>query len=53
MRCATSSENTTGHAFVRDEGIESTGQDFAIIQDMSLYISAGVTIDNDVSLWSE
>ena len=49
-RCATSTENTAGHAFIRDVGIESTGEDFAIIQDMSMYTAAGVTVDNDVSL---
>ena len=52
-RCATSSENTAGHAFIRDVGIYSTGEDFAIIPDMSLYTLAGVTVGNDVSLWSE
>ena len=51
-RYTTSSENTAGHAFIRYVGIESTGEDFAIIPDMSLYTSAGVTVDNDVSLCS-
>ena len=36
-------------AFIRDVRIESTGEDIAIITDMSLYTSAGVTVDNDVS----
>ena len=49
-RCATSSENTAGHAFITDVAIETTGEDFAIIPDMSLYTSAGVTVDNDVRL---
>ena len=52
VRHATSSENTAGHAFIGDVGIESTGEDFAIIPDMSSYASVGVKVDNDVTLWS-
>ena len=44
-----SSENTAGQAFITQVGTESTGEDFAVIAEMIMSTSTGVTVDNDVS----